>query len=163
MSFVSVVPELATAAATDCARIGSELNAANAAAAGSTTGVAAAAADEVSVAIAELFGRHAQQYQAATAQAAAFHEQLVQGLAGAANSYAGAEAANVTPLQALLNLVNAPTDFLLGRPLIANGTNGQTVGGVGGLGSNGGANGASGGGGLDGGAGFQVNVLGFTI
>ncbi|WP_412176895.1 PE family protein [Mycobacterium liflandii] len=56
MSFVSVVPEWVAAAATDVAGIGSVVGAANAAAAGATTSVTAAAGDEVSVAIAALFG-----------------------------------------------------------------------------------------------------------
>ncbi|MEK0504389.1 PE family protein, partial [Mycobacterium ulcerans] len=55
MSFVSVVPEWVAAAATDVAGIGSVVGAANAAA-GATTSVTAAAGDEVSVAIAALFG-----------------------------------------------------------------------------------------------------------
>ncbi|ORB59556.1 PE family protein, partial [Mycobacterium shinjukuense] len=56
MSFVSVVPELVVATAADLASIGSALDAANAAAAAETTGVLAAGADEVSAAIAALFG-----------------------------------------------------------------------------------------------------------
>ncbi|BBA87096.1 PE domain-containing protein [Mycobacterium pseudoshottsii] len=56
MSFVSVVPEWVAAAATDAAGIGSVVGAANAAAAGATTSVTAAAGDEVSVAIAAVFG-----------------------------------------------------------------------------------------------------------
>ncbi|WP_117433531.1 PE domain-containing protein, partial [Mycobacterium marinum] len=52
VSLVSVVPEWVAAAATDAARIGSVVGAANAAAAGATTSVTAAAGDEVSVAIA---------------------------------------------------------------------------------------------------------------
>ncbi|MEK0682403.1 PE domain-containing protein, partial [Mycobacterium ulcerans] len=56
MSFVSVVPEWVAAAATDAAGIGSVVGAANAAAAGATTSVTAAAGDEVSVAIGAVFG-----------------------------------------------------------------------------------------------------------
>lgn len=47
MSFVIAVPEALTMAASDLANIGSTINAANAAAALPTTGVVAAAADEV--------------------------------------------------------------------------------------------------------------------
>jgi hypothetical protein len=54
--------------------IGSAIGAANAAAAVPTTGFLAAAADEVSVQIAAVFGAHAQGYQALGAQAAAFHD-----------------------------------------------------------------------------------------
>jgi hypothetical protein len=47
MSFVIATPEFVTAAAGDLANIGSTLSEANAAAAASTTGVLAAAEDEV--------------------------------------------------------------------------------------------------------------------
>ena len=80
MSFVIAAPEMLTTAATDLAGVGSAINAANAAAVASTTGVVAAAADEVSAQIAALFGAHAQDYQALSAQAAAFHEQFVRAL-----------------------------------------------------------------------------------
>ncbi len=55
MSFVTAVPELVAAAATDLAGIGSQLSEATAGASASITGVAAPAADEVSAAIAALF------------------------------------------------------------------------------------------------------------
>ena len=63
MSFVIAAPELVTAAATDLSNIGSTLSVANAAAVPPTTGVLAAAEDEVSAAIASLFSGHAQAYQ----------------------------------------------------------------------------------------------------
>ncbi|MGV7921574.1 PE family protein, partial [Mycobacterium kansasii] len=75
------------------AGIGSSLQSANAAAAARTTGLLAAAEDEVSIAIAELFGTFGQGYQSASAQVAAFHEQFVQAMTGSANSYATAESA----------------------------------------------------------------------
>ncbi len=86
------------------------------------TNVAAAAADEVSTGIAALFRAHGQAYQALIARAAAFHDQFVQTLSRGAGSYASAEAANAE--QTLLNAINAPTQVLLGRPLIGNGANG---------------------------------------
>ncbi|KLO48098.1 hypothetical protein ABH36_15340, partial [Mycobacterium haemophilum] len=132
MSFVTAVPEAVSVAANDLASIGSAINSANAAAALSTTGMMAAAADEVSAGIAALFGAYAQAYQALSNQAAAFHEQFVQVLTAGAGSYAAAEAANASPLQMLeqgvLDVVNAPTQVLLGRPIIGNGTNGTTPG-----------------------------------
>ncbi|WP_191495992.1 PE family protein, partial [Mycobacterium simulans] len=128
MSYVVIAPELLTAVASDVAGIGSSLHAANAAAAVPTTALMAAAGDEVSAAIASLFSSHAQQYQALSAQATAFHAQFVQSLTGAGSAYVAAEAANVSPLQALeqavLGAINAPTQLLLGRPLIGDGTNG---------------------------------------
>ncbi|GAB7143971.1 hypothetical protein LRC484719_25620 [Mycobacterium riyadhense] len=95
MSFVVAAPEILSAAATDLANIGSSISAANAAALAPTTGVLAAGADEVSAAIAVLFGSHAQAYQALSAQAAAFHAQFVQTMASGTGGYASAEAANV--------------------------------------------------------------------
>jgi PE family len=59
MSFVVVPPELVAAAAANLAAIGSEVNAANAIAAAPTVQVLAAGADEVSAAMAALFGQHA--------------------------------------------------------------------------------------------------------
>ncbi len=91
MSFVSVAPEIVVAAATDLAGIGSAISAANAAAAAPTTAVLAAGADEVSAAIAALFSGHAQAYQALSAQAAAFHQQFVQTLAGVAGERGAAK------------------------------------------------------------------------
>jgi PE family len=93
MSFVIAVPELLGTAATDLAGVGSTLSAANAAAGAQTTGVLAAAEDEVSAAIAALFSAHGQGYQALSAQAAAFHDQFVRALTAGTASYAGAEAA----------------------------------------------------------------------
>jgi hypothetical protein len=156
--------------------IGAELNAAHAAAAGPTTGLLAAGADEVSAAVAALFAEHGQAFQALSAQASAFHAQFVQALSGAASAYAAAEAANASPLQAVvlsvsgavakspvgsvlssassaassspvggllgtveqdmnaavgqaeqkvINVINAPTELLLGRPLISTGSSGS--------------------------------------
>ncbi len=130
MSFVIAAPEMVTDAATNLVKIGSTISAANAAAATPTSGLLAAGADEVSVAVATMFGAHAKAYQALSAQAAAFHQQFVQLLNAGAGSYAGAEAANASALQVveddLLGVINAPTDALLGRPVIGNGTNGTT-------------------------------------
>ncbi|BCI91436.1 hypothetical protein NIIDMKKI_66420 [Mycobacterium kansasii] len=121
MSFVMAAPNVVAAAATDLAGIESAIRAANSAAAAPTTGLLPAAADEVSAAITALFGAHAQSYQALSAQATAFHQQFVQALTAGAGSYAAAEAANAGPLQSILDLINAPTLALLGRPLIGNG------------------------------------------
>ncbi|ORB86036.1 PE family protein, partial [Mycobacterium kansasii] len=124
MSFVFSLPEALHTAATDLASLDSTLAAANAAAAAQTTGLLAAAEDEISAAIAALFSGHGRAYQALSAQAATFHDQFVQALAASAGAYAGAEAANASPLQQLLNTINAPVQALTGRPLIGNGANG---------------------------------------
>lgn len=130
MSFVIAVPEALTMAASDLANIGSTINAANAAAALPTTGVVAAAADEVSAAVAALFGSYAQSYQAFGAQLSAFHAQFVQSLTNGARSYVVAEATSAAPLQDLLGVVNAPAQALLGRPLIGPETVGSSAAAV---------------------------------
>ncbi len=105
MSFLIAAPEMVASAATDLAGIGSTINEANMAAAAATTGVLPAAADEVSLAIAAMFGSHAQQYQALSAQAELFHGQFVRALSSGASAYAGAEA-NV--VQTLASTIAAP-------------------------------------------------------
>ncbi len=139
MSFVIAAPEALVAVASDLAGIGSALAEANAAALAPTTALLAAGADEVSAAIAALFGAHGQAYQTVSAQASAFHAQFVQALTGGGGAYAAAEAANVSAAQStdqrLLDLINGPTQALLGRPLIGDGANGGPGqdGGPGGL------------------------------
>ncbi|WP_236729391.1 PE family protein, partial [Mycobacterium tuberculosis] len=101
MSLVIVTPETVAAAASDVARIGSSIGVANSAAAGSTTSVLAAGADEVSAAIATLFGSHAREYQAISTQVAAFHDRFAQTLSAAVGSYVSAEATNPPPFPPL--------------------------------------------------------------
>jgi hypothetical protein len=102
MSYVVANPDLVSQAAGGLSRVGSLINEANSAVAAQTTAVAAAGADEVSKAVAALFGSHAETYQAISAQAMTFHDQFVRTLAGGAQSYALAEATNIGPLQPLL-------------------------------------------------------------
>ncbi|MCV7077687.1 PE family protein, partial [Mycobacterium szulgai] len=161
MSFVNVVPDVLATAATDLTGVNSLLSAANAAAAAPTTGLLAAAQDEVSAAIAGLFSEYAHGYQAVSAQATEFHTWFVQALTAGVGSYVSTEAASASPLQQLLNLINAPSVALTQRPLIGNGTNGAPgtgndgtpggwligdggAGGSGGVGQKGGAGGAAG-------------------
>ncbi len=95
MSFVFAAPELVTSAAGDLAGIRSALSEATSAASTPTTGVLAAGADEVSAAISQLFGAYGQEFQALSAEAAAFHDSFVGLLHSGATAYVGAEAANV--------------------------------------------------------------------
>jgi PE family len=76
MAYVIASPEMMASAATDLATIGSNVSAAQMAAAARTVAVLPAAADEVSASIAHLFSQHAQGYQAQAAQAAAFNDQF---------------------------------------------------------------------------------------
>jgi len=62
----------------------------------------------------------------------------VAALNGGAAAYSATEAANASPLGIVLGVINAPTEALVGRPLIANGKNGGTVNGVGQPGGQGG-------------------------
>ena len=94
MSFVTTQPEALSAAATSLAGIGTTTSAQNAAVAAPTTGVIAAAADEVSALTATQFAVHAQMYQAVSAQAEAVHQLFVSTLGTSATSYAITEAAN---------------------------------------------------------------------
>ncbi|WP_373169391.1 PE family protein, partial [Mycobacterium marinum] len=140
MSFVAVAPDLLATATMDLDRIGNAINAGSTAAAASTTEVAAAAADEISTAVAELFGAYARGYQIIGAQAAMFHAEFVRALDIGAGAYWATEVANASPLQSLeqqlLAAINAPTQTLLGRPLIGNGADGAA-----GTGADGGAGG----------------------
>ena len=70
-------------------------------------GEVAAAGDEVSAGIASLFSSHAQDFQALSTQAVAFHAHFVQLVSGGAAQYASAEAASRASLaQAVQNLPN---------------------------------------------------------
>ncbi len=148
MSFLVVAPEWVESATADLANIRSALDTAHLAAAAPTTGIAAAGADEVSAAVAALFGGFGQEFQALSAQASRFHAQFVQALSTAGGSYLAAEAANASPLQTIeqsllgaistpaaaagsplqsieqfvIGVINEPTMILFGRQLISTGT-----------------------------------------
>ena len=70
MSYLISVPQTLASAATDVESIGSAIGTAGSNAAAPTTGVLAAAQDEVSGAIANLFGAYGREYQALLGQAA---------------------------------------------------------------------------------------------
>lgn len=108
MSFVIVTPDLVTAAASDLSNIGRAIGQANAAASAPTTELLAAGADEVSTAVAELFGAHARVYQRLSADAAAFHSRFAELMSTAAGQYASAEAAAASPLQQVLTRSTRP-------------------------------------------------------
>ncbi|MEK1162847.1 PE family protein, partial [Mycobacterium ulcerans] len=165
MWYLSVAPDELAAAATELRGVGSIVSTVNAAAAVPTTALWPAAADEVSAAIAALFSSHAQQYQSLSVQVAAYHDQFVRALAAGGASYSLAEAASASPLEQLLDLINLPSQTLLGRPLIGDGADGTASapnGGAGGLlygnGGNGYDNSASAG--VAGGAGGSAGLVG---
>jgi hypothetical protein len=172
MSYLAVASESLASAASDLSHLGSELNAANNAAANSTTRALAAGADEVSTAVASVFAEHGQAFQSLSSQASAFHAQFVRAMSTAGGAYRAAEAVGATRLQAVpddaLAMINAPTEALAGRALIGNGTNGTTnaqgVGTAGGAGGilfgNGGKGGNSTAVGAAGGAGGNAGLIG---
>lgn len=157
-------PDLISAAAANAAGIGSSIGGANLAALAPTSTVMAAAADEVSEAIASLFSGHALDYQTFSARVEASYQQFVRALSAASGAYAAAEAASAGPLQPVLDVINAPTNFLLGRPLIGDGTNGVAgtgqAGGDGGILWGNGGTGGSGGAGQAGGRGGNAGLIG---
>ncbi|OBK16698.1 PE family protein [Mycobacterium asiaticum] len=95
---VVAVPELIAAAATDLATIDRTLAVARMTAAGPTSNVLPAAADEVSGAVAQLFSQQAREYQRTAGHGAAYLQQFVEHLALAARSYGGVDAANASTL-----------------------------------------------------------------
>lgn len=111
MSSLTALPELMQGAAQDLAGIGSSLAEATATVSGPTTGIAAAAADDVSVALASLFGNFGRQFQAVSAQAHAFHTQFASLMNSTATAYAGSEAANAEAVGLGRTLDNASTLF----------------------------------------------------
>jgi PE family len=94
MSFVVAATDLVENAAQDLAGLHSSLAEATSSVAGPTTGIASAAQDEVSLAVASLFGNVGEEFQALSAQARSFHAQFVSLMSAGANAYTGAEAAN---------------------------------------------------------------------
>jgi hypothetical protein len=107
MSFLLAEPQVMAAAAAELEGIGSALGAASAAAAGPTSTVLAAAGDEVSAAIADLFGGYGQEYQVLLRRVSVFQNQFQQSLAAAGNAYVQAEAAGAAALQGALGVPGA--------------------------------------------------------
>ncbi|OBK14155.1 PE family protein [Mycobacterium asiaticum] len=108
MTQLLVDPQIVSTVTANIDRIGSTIRAASAAAAAPTSGLVAAAADEVSAAIANLFGTHGQEFQAVVNQVEAYHGQFQQNLAAAANAYVQTETAAVNSLRSALGLSAVP-------------------------------------------------------
>ncbi|ETW24293.1 PPE family protein, SVP subgroup [Mycobacterium gastri] len=94
MSFLQIVPEELTAAATQLGALGTSLTAQNAAAAAPTTAIAPAALDEVSALQAALFTAYGTLYQQVSAEAAAMHDMFVNTLGFSAGTYGATESLN---------------------------------------------------------------------
>ncbi|MEB3031566.1 PPE family protein, SVP subgroup [[Mycobacterium] nativiensis] len=94
MSFLTTHPEALASAAGELQTIGASLNAQNVAAAGPITGLAPAAADEISMLQATQFSAYGTLYEQISAQAAAMQEMFVQTLRASGDSYGYTETAN---------------------------------------------------------------------
>ncbi|SPM32150.1 PE family protein [Mycobacterium terramassiliense] len=129
MSFLVATPDMMSAAAGSLVGIGSTLNEATSAAAGSTTSVAAAGADDVSTAISQLFGLYGRQFQALSAQAATFHHEFSKLLNGGAAAYLSTEIANAATA---MGAPAAATNPILGSlgPILGGGGGGGVLGGL---------------------------------
>lgn len=101
MTELLVGPQVMTAAAADITEIGTAVRRAELAASGPIAGVAAAAADEVSAAIAAFFSTHGRNFQALSQQAAAFHGEFARALQAAGEAYVLADKAASNSLSAL--------------------------------------------------------------
>ncbi len=110
MSYVITEPELVQGAAQDLAGIRESLAEATSTVAGPTTAIAAAGQDEISIAIASLFGNFGQEFHALNAQAQAFHAEFEGLVSGGASAYISAEAANAAHV--LNNAVNGAVTAL---------------------------------------------------
>lgn len=122
-SYVIALPEAFAAVSEDLAGIGEAIKAATAAAAPSTTAIVAAAEDEVSATIANLFGNYASDFHALAAQATLFHQSVVGAVNEAGAAYAHAEATNVVLVVKALQQqffdqgFFSPFEYLTGHPL----------------------------------------------
>jgi PE family/PPE-SVP subfamily C-terminal region len=129
MSYVTTAPGAISAAATQLEGVGTSFATESAGAAGATTAISPAAADEVSVLQSGVFSSYGQLYQTVSAQAQAIHQQFVNALqqssgsyqeteaanqaGAAANSLSGASSAAAQPAQGpVTNLINSLTSFL---------------------------------------------------
>jgi PE family/PPE-SVP subfamily C-terminal region len=110
MSFVTTAPPAISAAAAQLEGVGTSFATESSAAAGSTTAVSPAAADEVSILQSGVFSTYGQLYQTVSAQAQAIHQQFVSLLQSSSGSYQETEGANQVGAAAssLANSVASP-------------------------------------------------------
>jgi hypothetical protein len=136
MSFVTTAPAALAAAATQLEGVGTSFATESSAAAGSTTAISPAAADEVSILQSGAFSTYGQLYQTVSAQAQAIHQQFVNLLqqssgsyqeteganqvSAAANSLSGASSAAAQPAQPITDGITSLTSFFSGLPLVNN-------------------------------------------
>ncbi|MEB4207573.1 PE family protein [Mycobacterium sp. 94-17] len=99
MSFLMAQPEMLDAASRELHRINASVREGSSAVAVSTTRLAPAAADAVSILTAQQFSRHGLLFQEISAQAAALREQAATMLGISAGSYAATEIANTAAVE----------------------------------------------------------------
>jgi hypothetical protein len=137
MSYVTTAPAAIAAAATQLEGVGTSFETESAGAAGATTAISPAAADEVSILQSSVFSSYGQLYQTVSAQAQAIHQQFVNALQQSSGSYQETEAANQAGAAAnslsgassaassaasdgpITNLINGLTSFLTTGPLMS--------------------------------------------
>jgi hypothetical protein len=138
MSYVTTAPAAISAAATQLEGVGTSFATESSAAAGSTTAISPAAADEVSILQSGAFSTYGQLYQTVSAQAQAIHQQFVNLLQSSSGSYQETEGANqagaaasalansgssaaAQPAQGTItDLIDSLTSALTGSPLSSN-------------------------------------------
>ena len=140
MSHVTTAPPAIAAAATQLEGVGTSFATESSAAAGSTTAISPAAADEVSILQSGAFSTYGQLYQTVSAQAQAIHQQFVNLLQSSSGSYQETEGANqvgaaasslantgssaaALPAQSTTPItdgITSLTSFLQGLPLVNN-------------------------------------------
>jgi PE family len=135
-SYVIAATEAFGVVSGDLTGIEEAIKGAAAAATPSTTGIVAAAEDEVSAAIARFFGSYAEDFHALTAQATLFHDRFVGALSAAGTAYAAAEASDVSLLVQGLQQqffdkgIFSPFIYLTGQPLFGKAAVGPAVTGT---------------------------------
>lgn len=132
-SYVIAASEAFVVASEDLTGIGDGIKGALAVAAPSTTGIVVAAGDQVSAAIASVFGGYAREFQVLTALTEVFHAQFVGALSAAGAAYVAAEAASASALRPLelgaQGVGNLLAERLTGHPLFGPGTAGAVSNG----------------------------------
>ncbi len=135
-SYVIAATEAFGEVSGDLTKIEEAIKGAAAAATPSTTGIVAAAGDEVSAAVARVFGGYAEDFHALTAQATQSYDRFVGALSGAGAAYAAAEASNVSLLikgveqQFFDQGFFSPFTYLTGQPLFGHAAVGPGVTGT---------------------------------
>jgi hypothetical protein len=128
MSFLTAIPQELLSAASQLEGIVSSLAAQNAGAAGTTTAIAPAASDQVSLLQAGIFSSYGTLYQQIAAEAQTIQQQFASTLGLSSGTYADTEAVNAataaaptSPIDFLSTLLGGPLASLNGTPLSLSG------------------------------------------